>query len=163
MSQSFGSSTGMCRATQQYSLMLNWHFPKVDKTLEQKDPLMVTLSWWHHPCTQQKLRLNSAEQKPWLATQYLYSNSTLHHPLPCHQSAIPRSNPLTIYGVKSYHWPCCPPQPSSVPTTVGRVTANISECFQHCTMQPQPVPCGRKPKHLSKHPEMHRATSRINL
>lgn len=32
-------------------------------------PVLMTLAWWHHPCTQQRLRLNSAEQKPWLAAQ----------------------------------------------------------------------------------------------
>lgn len=145
-------------AAQQYTEL--WHPPKADKTPEHKeDPVLMALSWWHHPCTQQKLRLSSADQKPWLAMQQLYSNSM---PQPCQQSAIPRSHPLTIYGVKSSHWPGCPPQPSSVPTALGKVTANISKCFNTARCSLCLCPCSRTAKHFSKQTSRD-ATSTVNL
>lgn len=97
MLKSFGSSTGTCTATHNTLWCWNWHFPKVGKTPEQKEaPVLMTLSWWHHPCTQQKLRLHSAGQKSWLATQGLYSNSTPLCPI-CHPREWPSDS---VWGEK---------------------------------------------------------------
>lgn len=82
---------------------------------------------------------------------------------PCAPSAIPGSDPLTVYGVRSHPWPCSSLQSSSEPSALGRVTANISQCFQHCSVHPVPVNLQQETIFPNKHPEMHSATPRINL